>query len=266
MKILITNDDGIAGYGISVLTQTFARAGAVYVAAPAQNQSGVGHGLTVTVPLRAKPYDMPGATEAWAINGTPADCIKLSLEQLLPVRPDIVVSGINNGPNLATDVIYSGTVAGALEGFFHGLPAIAVSVMNRIRHSDFGNYQLAAEIALEYSQKIINGDLPRTVLNINVPGDTPEEVKGVRFAALGWRWYDNAYEKRIDPQGKPYYWLQGQIVDRAADGKTDVEICGKGYAVVTPLHFDLTDYSLLDRLAADQPPCGREHQAAKQSR
>lgn len=252
MNILITNDDGISAYGLAILTEIFARAGEVYVAAPAQNQSGVGHGLTVTIPLRAQPYELAGAKQAWAVTGTPADCVKLSLEQLLPAKPDIIVSGINNGPNLATDVIYSGTVAGALEGFFHGLPAIAVSVMSSKPHSDIGNYRPAAEIALEYAQKILRGEIPRTLLNINVPGDRPEDVKGVRFAAMGWRWYHNAYVKCIDPRGRPYFWLQGEVIDGEADGRrTDVELCGAGYAVVTPLQYDMTDHCLLSQLTAD---------------
>ena len=224
--------------------------GQVWLAAPAQNNSGAGHGLTVSTPLRAREADYAGlpAGQAWAVEGTPVDCVKLGIDQLLPQRPDIVVSGINNGPNLGTDVIYSGTVAAALEGWFHGIPAIALSVANSLRHSDLGNYRLAAQTAANYVKRLINGELPRTLLNINVPGDVPEEVKGERFAALGWRWYTDAYEKRLDPYGGVYYWLTGKPYDRPTDGTTDVEVISQGYTAITPLFSDMTDRELLRQL------------------
>lgn len=251
MNILLTNDDGIDAYGLRVLAEELSRIGCVSLAAPEKNHSGAGHGMTVGTPLRALSRNYAGiAGPAWAISGTPVDCVKLAIDQLLPERPDIVVSGINNGPNLGTDIIYSGTVAAALEGWLHQLPAIAVSVANVYRHSDEGNYLPAARIAADLAQKLVQGDIPRTLLNVNVPGSRPQDVKGLKYAAMGWRWYTGAYEKRTDPYGQDYYWLTGRPYDRPTDGTTDVEVIAEGYASVTPLFSDLTDRELLARLRA----------------
>ena len=248
MKILITNDDGIHAYGIQILAKGLRGLGEVYVAAPQSNQSGAGHGLTVTIPLRAKEVELPGASQAWAINGTPADCVKLALEHLVPEMPDVVVSGINNGSNLGTDIIYSGTVAGAMEGFFHGLPAIAISVASSRPHTEVGNYETAAAVAADFCRRFHQGELPRTLLNINVPGDRPEDIRGLRYTRMGWRWYTSAYEKRVDPRGGTYYWLCGDVVNGKSDGNTDVEVCLSGYTSVTPLDYDMTDQVLLAKL------------------
>ena len=249
MKILLTNDDGIGSYGLRILAQELSRVGQIALVAPDKNHSGASHGMTVDQPLRARPWEYPHITgPAWAISGTPVDCVKLAIDQLLEERPDIVISGINNGANLGTDIIYSGTVAAALEGWLHQLPAIAVSVANEHRHTDEGNYQLAAEIAADFAQKLVGGELPRTVLNINVPGAVPEDVRGIRYAGMGWRWYTGAYEKRTDPNGQDYFWLTGQPYDTPLDGTTDVEVIAEGYASVTPLFSDLTDRELLQKL------------------
>ena len=205
MIILVTNDDGINAKGIHILAETLSKIATVYVAAPENNHSGAGHGLTVTVPLRANEVNFEGLSgKAWAINGTPADCVKLAMEHLLPERPDVVVSGINDGPNLGTDVLYSGTVAGAMEGHLHGLPAIAVSVSLRKRAQE-ANFQLAADVAGEFAAKFVAGELPCTMLNINVPGLVPEDVNGLKYTYQGWRWYNEAYDRRIDPHGRQYF-------------------------------------------------------------
>ena len=251
MNILVTNDDGINAPGLHILVKELAKLGNVYVSAPLYNKSGAGHSLTVSAPLRANKYDMPEAIAAWAVEGTPADCVKLGAEQLISASLDIIVSGINNGANLGTDVIYSGTVAGAMEGYFHGVPAIAVSVSNAKRHDNTnGNYQLAAEITREYADKLVNGGWPRTLLNINVPGSEPSDVKGVKLTSMGWRWYDIAYDHRVDPSGRDYYWIQGNPMDKAKDGNTDVEAVAEGYASVNPLDYDMTNYPLLEQLRA----------------
>ena len=249
MNILLTNDDGIDAYGLRVLAQELSRIGRVSLAAPEKNHSGAAHGMTVTEPLRVISKEYPTITgPAWAITGTPVDCVKLAIDQLLPSIPDIVISGINNGPNLGTDIVYSGTVAAALEGWLHQLPALAVSVANEWRHTDIGNYELAARITADYAQKLVAGEIPRTLLNINVPGNVPEDVKGVKYAGQGWRWYTGAYEKRTDPNGRDYYWLTGKPYDTPTDGTTDVEVIAEGYVSVTPLFSDLTDRELLKRL------------------
>ena len=264
MKILITNDDGLQAEGISILAAELCSIGDVYVVAPANEQSGVGHGLTVRNPLRAIHTPLPAITDqAWAVTGTPADCVKLAIEQILGFKPDLVVSGINHGPNLATDTIYSGTVAGAMEGFLYGVPALAVSVVGshrRLRQP--GNFALAARTAAVYGEQLYRSG-EKMLLNINVPGSADEEVKGVRFCPTGWRWYNDAFDKRVDPFGREYYWMQGVVEDRSANGDTDVELCADGYITITPLKFDLTDYAALELIAA-QSLFADAHPLAKQ--
>lgn len=249
MRILITNDDGLQAEGIKTLAAELAKLGEVYVAAPADQQSAASHALTVRQPLRAQLQPMPGITEhAWAISGTPADCVKLAMEQLLGFKPDLVVSGINHGPNLATDTIYSGTVAGALEGFLFGVPAIAISVVGSHRRIPVpGNFSLAARVAAAFGKQLCESG-EKMLLNINVPGSVDEDVLGIRFCPTGWRWYTDAYAKRVDPFGKDYYWLQGVIQDGVSDGNTDVELCAEGYITISPLQYDLTDQKALTRI------------------
>lgn len=251
MRILVTNDDGLNAEGIAVLSKSLLNIGDVYVLAPANQQSGAAHGLTVRDPLRAIHRPLPGITDnAWAVTGTPADCVKLAIEQILGFKPDLVVSGINHGPNLATDTIYSGTVAGAMEGFLYGVPAIAVSVVGSHRRVPVpGNFSLAARVATAYGKQLYESG-EKMFLNINVPGSKDEDVKGVRFCRTGWRWYTDAFSKRVDPFGQEYYWMQGVISDGVADGNTDVELCEDGYITITPLQYDLTSYKDLEKIAA----------------
>lgn len=252
MRILVTNDDGLHAEGIAVLASQLCAVGDVYVVAPASEQSGVGHGLTVRNPLRAIHTPLPAITEqAWAVTGTPADCVKLGIEQILGFLPDLIISGINHGPNLATDTIYSGTVAGAMEGFLYGVPSIAISVVGSHRRLNRpGNFLLAAQVAAAYGMRLYESG-EHMLLNINVPGSPDEGVKGVRFCPTGWRWYKDAFDKRIDPFGHEYYWMQGTAEDRQVHGDTDVELCEEGYITITPLRHDLTDYAALEKIAAE---------------
>ncbi|MCR4962721.1 MAG: 5'/3'-nucleotidase SurE [Firmicutes bacterium] len=250
MNILLTNDDGIQSSGLRILAEALLELGDIYIAAPSLEQSGVSHGLTAHVPLRAHRIDYAAAVKcAWSIDGTPADCVKLTIERLLPQKPDVVISGINFGANLGTDVIYSGTVAGAMEGYLFGLPAMALSVTGIRRGVGQGNFAYAArlcqQICLTWQQQDFK---PRTMLNINVPGQNPQEIKGVRFTRLGWRWYHDAYEQRLDPNGRPYYWLQGTAYDGEDPGDTDVSACREGVVSITPLFNDMTDTAALQTL------------------
>jgi len=250
MKILLTNDDGLEALGLTVLAQKLKDIGEVYVAAPCQEQSGVGHGLTVHMPLRARQLSWPGiARQVWSVAGTPADCVKLAIEMLMPCRPDLVVSGINHGPNLGTDILYSGTVAGAMEGYLNGVTSIAVSVTGTHRRQKSGNFPLAARVAADYCQKLYEARLPgRMLLNINVPGDTDDQVKGIVNVPMGWRWYTDAYDHRVDPMGRDYYWLQGELDDPDEGQHTDVEMSNAGFITVTPLQFNLTDREALRKM------------------
>lgn len=247
MKILLTNDDGFESPGLHILGQELAKIADIYVAAPEEEQSGAGHGITVRRPLYASPVDMPFVKKAWAVSGLPADCVKLAMEELLDARPDLIVSGVNPGGNMGLDVLYSGTVSAAMEGFLYDLPAIAVSTTKRN-----GNTQAAAEFVREFCLKWRSRDFqPRTLLNINVPGHVPEDIMGYRYTAMGWRWYEDVFSKGEDERGRDYYWMGGRPVEHAADGSTDVEVCASGYISVTPLNFDLTNYRVLEQLRED---------------
>lgn len=222
----------------------------MYIAAPTSEKSGASHGLTVVRPLRCYTQSIPGITDnAWAIDGTPADCAKLALEELMPCRPDIVVSGINHGPNLGTDIIYSGTVAGATEGYCLGCCAISVSVAGMRKGNGTGNFQYAAEVVSGLCRNMAAKDFsPRMFLNVNVPGNSREDVKGIKYTNMGWRWYTEPFLKRQDPHGHDYYWLQGYIDDRRCGSGSDVEACNDGYISITPLQLDQTNYELLEYL------------------
>ncbi len=259
MKILICNDDGIDAPGIQILAAELSKIAEIYVAAPLSEKSGTSHGLTTTMPIRAYQRDIPGIKQAWAVDGTPADCVKLALDALMTERPDIVISGINQGPNLGTDIIYSGTVAAAMEGYLNGYPAIAVSAAG-IRHGrGRGNYhyaaQMVAQVCLQMAEKEYS---PRMFLNINVPGAAPEDVLGVKYTYMGWRWYTEPFGERTDPRGGTYYWLQGKFDDSACGVGSDVEVCNNGYATITPLHSDFTDYRLLEMLQKEEITFGGE--------
>ena len=244
MIILLSNDDGIDAPNLHVLGRALAEIAAVYVVAPIEEQSGTGHGITVHRALYVQQCKLPFATQAWAVGGLPADCVKLALEELLPQKPNIVVSGINNGPNLGNDIIYSGTVSAAMEGFLYDLPAIAVSVANRP-----GNVAYAAEFTrdriLSWHDK---GFKPRTLFNINVPGDKKDNVHGWRYTSMGWLWYKNVFSQKNDEKGRTYYWMGGHPIKTAGNDNTDVETCAEGYISITPLHANLTDYRLLEEL------------------
>ncbi len=254
MKVLISNDDGIRATGLRILAQEMSKVADIYIAAPLNEKSGTSHGLTTTTPLRVYDHQMDDLTEhAWAVDGTPADCVKLAVDALMPSPPDIVLSGINHGPNLGTDIIYSGTVAAAMEGYLNGFPALALSAAGIRRGKGKGNYLYTAKLAVKLCQQIARDDFQtRVFFNVNVPGCQPEDVQGIVYTYMGWRWYNEPFSKRTDPSGRDYYWLQGQIDDSKCGQGSDVEACNKGFATITPIHADFTDYALLNQLR-EQP-------------
>ena len=245
MRILLCNDDGIDALGINTLALALQNEHQLTMVAPDWQRSASSHGLTVAQPLRARRSPRSAVADAWSVDGLPADCVKLALEKLLPARPDLVVSGINHGANLGNDTIYSGTVAGALEGAMYGLPAIAVSLVDGTANMEF-----AARFVRDYIKDLAASELfPQLVLNINVPAIPPEQIKGYRYTKLGIRSYHHAFDERIDPRGETYYWLHGQVSDLPMGGASDAEAIASGYISITPLLYDLTDYSLLRQLA-----------------
>lgn len=236
MKILLTNDDGILAPGLHCLCHYLSKIARVFVMAPLWEQSCTGHSITYGQPLRLDKAEVPFSEEAWAVNGFPADCVKLGLEHVLAFKPDLVVSGINSGANLGTDIIYSGTVSGALEGQIYGLPSLAVSLI------EAGKNMTAAAIfvrdfCLAWQKQSFS---PLTTFNLNVPSGP---IKGAKYCHMGRRTYTNVFDIRTDPRGKPYFWLQGDI--KAGDQSGDVQVTADGFISVTPLGVDMTNHRLL---------------------
>ncbi|MBS4021586.1 MAG: 5'/3'-nucleotidase SurE [Dethiobacter sp.] len=248
MRILLTNDDGIYAEGLQVLVRRFQQVAETFVVAPDHEQSATGHAITMHRPLRAEKIKFLHSPKvlAWSVNGTPADCVKLAVEAILPEKPDLVISGINRGANLGTDVLYSGTVSAAIEAAILGLPAIAVSLTEYKEPV----YDYAAEFICKMARSLTleKGISPGTLLNVNVPGCGRESMSGVSLTRLGVRQYRNAFERRTDPRGRTYYWLAGELIETMDGDDTDVAAIKRCRISVTPIHFDLTNHDLLARL------------------
>ncbi|HHV43333.1 MAG TPA: 5'/3'-nucleotidase SurE [Firmicutes bacterium] len=249
MLILVTNDDGINAPGIWALARAMQELGRVMIVAPSEEKSGTGHSITVHRPLRVEQVRSCDGLEAYVVNGTPADCVKLGMEGLSNESPNIVVSGINRGPNLGTDVLYSGTVSGAMEGAILGAVAMAISVdLDHNPPEDF-DYEPAARIAKQLVERFSREALPKeTLLNVNVPAVPYEAIKGIKFTRLGTRRYRDVFDKRLDPRGRVYYWMAGDVVDLDPDPMTDTATVKEGYVSITPIHYDLTEYNLLEEM------------------
>ncbi len=246
MRILVTNDDGIESRGIHALVHAMRRLGDVIVIAPDRQQSAVGHALTVASPLRATPFSRDGEVIGWAINGTPADCVKLGVSTLMEQRPDMIISGINHGSNTSVNAIYSGTVSAATEGTLMGIPSMAVSLATFDESADMS---LAAEVAYEVASRLLSLDLPLgTLLNVNVPPIPREDYKGLRVTRQGHSEWKDRYDVRLDPHGKPYYWLTGDFVTVTELEDADDIVVANGWASITPLHYELTNFNILETL------------------
>ena len=245
--VLVCNDDGIDAAGIAALAAAMDGLGTVAVVAPFEEQSAVGHAITVRDPMRVHvwPFDGPsGPVWARAVTGTPADCIKIAVQKLLPRPPDLVVSGINHGPNTAVNVLYSGTVSAATEATVLGIPALAVS-HGAWRPSDF---EPAGRVARLIAERVLADGLPPGVLlNVNVPEG---EIAGVRTTRQARARWEEVFEERRDPFDRPYFWLGGQFIDLDDRPDTDLAALRDGFVSVTPLSLDLTAHDHLASVGA----------------
>lgn len=250
MKILLVNDDGIAAPGIRALAKVLAPLHEVSVVAPAKEQSGMSQALSVGVPLIVHEEDL-GIDGVWArsVEGTPADCTKLALEILLKEKPDLVISGINNGANLGTDVLYSGTVGAALEGYNHGIPSLAVSISHQ---GKIPPEEIAAAVATNLNKFYSTDKL--FVYNINFPDTLKDGKIKFVFTRHGRRLYDNEFDVVQLSDGSAAYKMQGRAKDHAGDGTTDIEAVNEGFISVTPLSIERTDFA---KLAELQESAGR---------
>lgn len=244
MKILCTNDDGYQALGIRVLASAAGALGSVTTVAPDREQSATSHSLTLHHPLRAR--RTPDG--AWIVDGTPTDCVLLALGELLPEWPDLCVSGVNHGPNLGEDVLYSGTVAAAMEATVLGIPAVAISYAGQL-HEELEGWEPVVRGLLE---SIVRRDeLPaETLFNVNLPPVGPDGVKGVRVTSLGQRRYADSITRADDPSGREYFWIGGGVASWSGAEDSDFQAIEDGYVSVTPLHLDLTNYELLEEIRA----------------
>ncbi len=244
--ILVTNDDGIPAPGLHTLVDSMRRIGNVIVVAPDGPQSGMGHAITVDKPLRLDRVNFHSHTEYYQSSGTPADCVKLAVDQVLHNKPDLVVSGINHGTNSSINVLYSGTLSAAMEGAIQGIPSIGFSLTNFDINADMS---AAGEIAYRAAIKFIDSGLPhKTLLNVNIPDLPLEKIKGMKVCRQAMAKYEEEFEQRTDPRGRKYYWLTGNFVNYDGKEDTDEWALANGYVSVVPVKFDLTAYNSLEIL------------------
>ncbi|MDX1494360.1 MAG: 5'/3'-nucleotidase SurE [Longimicrobiales bacterium] len=240
MKILCTNDDGYLATGIGVLARAASAFGHVTTVAPDREQSATSSSLTLHHPLRARRT----TDGTWMVDGTPTDCVILAVGELMEERPDVCVSGVNHGSNMGEDVLYSGTVAAAMEATVLGIPAVALSYCGAFPEEIEGLEQLVAAVL---DGILGRGDFPKdTLLNVNLPPIPPEDVKGIRITSLGRRRYADSITRADDPSGREYFWIGGGVATWRGPADSDFQAVEDGYVSVTPLHLDLTNYGLIE--------------------
>lgn len=242
MRILITNDDGIFAPGLWALQRAFARSHEVTVVAPDRERSAIGHGITLHQPLRAEPVAVGNGCRGIAVSGTPADCIKIAVLDIMEKKPDMVISGINPGANLGININYSGTVAAAKEASLYGVPSLAASV----QATDCDHYDDMARYLVSLAGRVAAAGLPYgTFLNVNFPDMPLAETAGVRVCRQGIEMFPENIEKRVDPRNRPYYW-QGCDTQTFQDNPdSDGSAVAADYIAITPLKCDTTDYDFM---------------------
>lgn len=239
--ILVSNDDGVYSDGIRILGKALGQVGKVVIVAPDQERSAASHSLTLHRPLRVKKIE----PDIFSVDGTPTDCITLGVNELLPRRPDLIVSGINKGANLGDDVHYSGTVSAALEGAIMGIPSIAVSMMPGEKY----HFATAANFIVRLAKKVLKEGLsPGIILNVNVPNLPAGQIKGYRFTKQGKRDYGDIIAERIDPRGKKYYWIGGNMTDFMDIPGSDCNAILANSISITPVKVNLTEHESLETL------------------
>lgn len=269
MLILLTNDDGVYAPGLAAMQRELCRLGEVYVVAPAAEQSGVGHSITYLTPLIVKEVFDGQEHWAWAVEGSPADCVKIGVSQFCPRRPDLVVSGINSGSNAGINVLYSGTVAAAIEGAFFRITSVAVS----LEFDEQAQFDKAARLARNVIQQILQSKSSKPQLyNLNIPTAALTGKPDVRVVPMDVGLYGEQFEKRVDPWGRIYYWAAAYRPPSLAGPQTDLSALAQGHVALTPLDFNMTRQPVLDEMqawqfqlddAALQDPPGEDTPAAR---
>ena len=250
LRFLLTNDDGVHARGLSVLADAVADLGRGVVVAPDRQQSASSHSLTMHRPLRATRVE----EDRYVVDGTPTDCVLVAVNQLLEERPDFVLSGVNHGPNMGEDVLYSGTVAAAMEATILGIPSIAVSFAGN-REERLRDY--APRVRALLRTLLRRDDFPEeTFFNVNLPPEHPEDVAGVRVTALGRRVYSDSLTRSEDPHGREYFWIGGGQSHWRGREDSDFRAVEAGYISVTPMHLDLTNFELIEKVRSWQLEAG----------
>ncbi len=244
MRILLTNDDGIYAPGLAAMERELRRLGEVDVVAPATEQSGVGHAITYLTPLVVKEVYVDGDQRwGWMVEGSPADCVRIALAALCPQRPDLVVSGINGGLNVGINVLYSGTVAAAIEGAFYGITSIAVS----LEFDEHARFDKAARLARRVIEQVLGQKQPKAQLyNLNIPTAATSGPAEVRIVPMDTVHYGERFEKRLDPWGRAYYWATGLPAPPLGQRETDLTAIRQGFVTLTPLDYNMTKHAALE--------------------
>ena len=245
--ILITNDDGYNAGGLTSLVESVKDLGEVFIVAPDRPQSGMGHAITVNDPLKCFPTDYFGDVKAYCCTGTPVDCVKMGLYQLNGRKPDLVLSGINHGSNVSTNVLYSGTMSAAVEGALEGIDSIGFSLTDYSSKADFSASQT---IVAKITKNVLDKGLKiGTCLNVNIPAVSLNEIKGIKVCRQGRAFWDDTFEKRTDPLGKDYYWLTGSFGStEKKPNDSDVYYLENNYVTIVPTQFDMTCHSSIENL------------------
>lgn len=244
--ILITNDDGITSPGIEALVNAVRDLGKVIVVAPDSPQSGMGHAITIGVPLRLDRIEQFEGIESWQCSGTPADCVKLARDRILHAKPDICLSGINHGANHSINVIYSGTMSAAMEAAIEGVPSIGFSLMDFKFDADF---TVAKTVVHELTSRMLARKMPdHLLLNVNIPITKMVDFKGMKICRQAYAKWEEEFDHRVDPRGKDYYWMVGRFVNLDKNPGTDVEALKAGYASIVPIKIDFTDNKMREWL------------------
>jgi len=245
--ILVTNDDGITAPGIRSLIKIMNKIGDVVVVAPDSPQSGMGHAITIDNVLHCNPITIDdGPQIEYTCSGTPADCVKMAINEILNRKPDLCVSGINHGSNSSINVIYSGTISAAVEAGIEGVPAVGFSLLDFSFQADFS--QATAFIEKITLNLLLNGLQDGVVLNVNIPKLKKEKIKGIKICRQANGYWKEIFDKRKSPFGKEYYWLSGEFVNRDKGEDTDVWALENGYVSIVPVHFDLTAHHMIQKL------------------
>lgn len=250
MKILLSNDDGVMAEGIKALTVELSKEHDVYVIAPDRERSAAGHSLTLHTPIRVEELESKfGAKRIWITSGTPGDCVKIGINAILAEdeKPDLIISGINHGPNLGTDILYSGTVSCAMEGAMMGYPSIAVSLASMSCEPEL--FKNVAVFMSKFVHKVKEFPFPKkSILNINVPGLMPEDVAGIAITKLGGKMFTDEYDKRVDPRGKVYYWMAGELIKHCENDNSDINALRWNKISITPITFEMTLENVIPEL------------------